>query len=1003
MSRNALFVAAPFFLMRTPLLPLKEFDQLTRSENPSAHLLNLFGLCPQLREAIAIASPNLYEALQSPDSKEKPETLSSLFRYVVRMATRATPFGLFSFVSFGQWADKTATTFSTSEIKRRARPDMEWLLQVIDQIVSDKNLLPSLSVKSNPLLSESMERFCLSYSREKTKGEEKESVSVQATPLVRYLVEKTSQPIRVSQLLQTLLAEMPMLNPDKVLQVIERLLKEEILITTLYPTLLTDRPFDALLETLHELCPTTFIKLEEIASLIEQYNCYGGDLLFKRLEKAMQELSAASTPLQVDTAYLGDIFLSHKVSEEIARAAETLWKLAFSKKGVAHLRDYHTKFLEKYGTFRTVPLLDLLDEQIGLGIPDAYLSSSTPEQNKEEVDREWEQFLMREWVSCLTHQKEEIILTDEVLDHFSKHMEKQDAPLSFDLYVEIIANSQEALDNGDFLISLHPLTGTGDGGATFGRFLDLFGEREEAKLRDFFVEEEHLAPDELFVECSYFPSSPRSANVAIHPNLRKYAIDLGYGAEETLSLDQILVGATDKHLRLISKETKKELHAVAMNVLNPSSGPTPIRFLREVSKDRYYLFSSFPWGGLEYAPFFPRVRYKKIVLSAARWHITLPLIGATDKESLTEITEKFKKWADQWNLPQRVFMTMMDHRILLDRTLPFHLKEIAHRLKTESKQTIVLTETVGESHWSQSEQGFHRSECVVPFLKNRDYANKPSTPPSDSQVSQKCRWKLPGSEWVYAKLYLKRENEVRFLVQCLGPFVHSIRELIDQWFFVRYQDQEGSHIRLRLKSKKPDLIGEIYSHFHNWTCFLMEKKNIKEVLIGSYEREVERYGGEALIETAENFFAADSLTTLRLLEGLQTKKITLPNYLIATLSVLDMLKGFDISFKEQIALFSSMNLDKKRLEGFREWKSELLAGVQNNYLAEIFETRYAAQRLYASALRDHPEAYQIVSSLLHMNCNRLMGVDLALEQKSYLFASHTLATLSHLLFVSNKS
>lgn len=41
-------------------------------------------------------------------------------------------------------------------------------------------------------------------------------------------------------------------------------------------------------------------------------------------------------------------------------------------RGNPHLRDYHLAFLEKYGTDRAVPVLELLDDARGLGLPRAY-------------------------------------------------------------------------------------------------------------------------------------------------------------------------------------------------------------------------------------------------------------------------------------------------------------------------------------------------------------------------------------------------------------------------------------------------------------------------------------------------------------------------------------------------------------------------------------------------------------------------------------------------------
>ena len=47
---------------------------------------------------------------------------------------------------------------------------------------------------------------------------------------------------------------------------------------------------------------------------------------------------------------------------------------------------------------------------------------------------------------------------------------------------------------------------------------------------------------------------------------------------------------------------------------------------------------------------------------------------------------------------------------------------------------------------------------------------------------------------------------------------------------------------------------------------------------------------------------------------------------------------------------------------------------------------------YISNIKKKPEVElnSIIASLLHMNCNRILGIDRALEEKAHLYAEHTL-------------
>lgn len=101
-----------------------------------------------------------------------------------------------------------------------------------------------------------------------------------------------------------------------------------------------------------------------------------------------------------------------------------------------------------------------------------------------------------------------------------------------------------------------------------------------------------------------------------------------------------------------------------------------------------------------------------------------------------------------------------------------------------------------------------------------------------------------------------------------------------------------------------------------------------------------------------------------------------------------------------------MNLKKELLEGFREWKSKLTSAIfdlnhkhpdlsrESNLFSEIFRKRETQQNVYAVTLQKSTYIEDILQSLMHMHCNRILGIDLLPEQKSYVYAYHALSTFS---------
>lgn len=1005
--REFIFTPASFFLVRTPMFPMEDFFNLLKTPDVESYLLHLFQTRSELREAIAIASFSLYETIlqllsnKKKDAKKKEKAISSLFKYVLRMTTRATPFGLFSFVSMGAWSQTPVAQFDLTFIKKQARPDMQWLLNELDSILLDPSVLSFFPVKRNPFLYESMGRIILPFSR-KT---EKKQVSIRANSLISLILFLAKEVITQEQLLKQVLSHLPALNPEKVSQVIYSLIQQEILYPTLLPTLLTESSFIDSIDYLKTILPSSalLVKFQTILTLLQNYQATAvgkGENSLKILQESMTNPS--SSMLQVDAVSSEKISLHSDISYALSEGIEALWKISAMNKGVSALRSYHEKFLDKYGTSSLVPVLELLDETIGLGTPEQYLITSKEKQK----ELSYEAWLMEEWARCIREHRTEIVLTEDLIKKFDLNLDPKEAPSSFDVFFGVIP--QPSIENKeDFLLLLHGGSDNTNGCATLGRFIDFFGKQEKEKVRSFLQDEENADSMAIYAEISYFPSTPRNANVASHSLLRPLAIDLGYSRsqEHSLDLEDIVVGATPHHLYLATKKEKQKLMVFANNVLNLSIAPILVRFLRDVSRDSFRPFSFFSWGKAASFSFLPSIRYKKTILFTAKWRLTLSLIQAKAEDSLEILIQKIEIWANAWNLPRFLLMAWADHQILLDRTKHFHLKEIAIRLKLDPKTPVNLIEKKGEKELVKSNLGTHRCEFVVPFLKNKKHFTPLNIPAVLSSIDPAIRKKPPGGEWFYAKIYLPNNNEERFLTSCLSLFTQDIKNIIEKWFFIRFKEAGASHVRFRCKLKELKDLSPLLSTFHLWTENLVQKNWIREVQIGTYDREIERYGGESLIDSAETFFQADSECTFSLLDLLLSKKTQFPNYIVASLSLIHLLKSFGLSLEQQKALFNQMNLKKELLEGFREWKSKMVSVInilnhkpssafneESNLFSRIFQKRELEQSSYVIALQESNHLENILMSLMHMNCNRILGIDFLLEQKAYVYASHAIST-----------
>ena len=121
----------------------------------------------------------------------------------------------------------------------------------------------------------------------------------------------------------------------------------------------------------------------------------------------------------------------------------------------------------------------------------------------------------------------------------------------------------------------------------------------------------------------------------------------------------------------------------------------------------------------------------------------------------------------------------------------------------------------------------------------------------------------PGSEWTYLKLYTGSATADRLLVEEVGPCARRLVDsgAADSWFFLRYEDP-GFHLRIRAHGD-PDAIR---TAFEALAARAIDEGLAHDAMLGTYVREVERYGGAEGIVVAERLFHADSDAVVDLLD-----------------------------------------------------------------------------------------------------------------------------------------
>jgi lantibiotic biosynthesis protein len=134
----------------------------------------------------------------------------------------------------------------------------------------------------------------------------------------------------------------------------------------------------------------------------------------------------------------------------------------------------------------------------------------------------------------------------------------------------------------------------------------------------------------------------------------------------------------------------------------------------------------------------------------------------------------------------------------------------------------------------------------------------------------KYRQFAPGSEWLYLKVYGGSETLNELLVDELAPLC---RNLISQghatkWFFVRYGNPEW-HLRIRIHLSDSHSFALCASEFYRLMDPQLQCQVIHRVVLDTYQRELERYGGLSGMQIAEFFFYHDSECAVQLCRSLR--------------------------------------------------------------------------------------------------------------------------------------
>jgi thiopeptide-type bacteriocin biosynthesis protein len=904
-------------VLRTPLLPFEEFETWTAGllspgcpdeglAEAVAHdrallreRLQALIERPEIREALFLASPDLTESLdqwrREPESKKGQRTEQGLVRYFLRMATRPTPFGLFSGCTagaVGPAGEPTRLSLSPrGGYRRHSRLDMDYLFALCEHLRKDPGLRSELLYRPNTSLYETAGRFRYAEARVDGRLRSYHLVAVDVLDALRETIERAADGARLQDLAAALVAGDPdgEITMEDAEAFLGELVDSQILVADLDLPVTGEESTPGLLRQLDGLGDSSMAAeaRDRLARAERELAGLDGRGLGNDAEAYRQiarDLEPLGVPVELSRLVQVDMIkparevrLGRDVMDEILRGIGILHRVTPVRAG-GPLDDFRRAFKDRYGEGREVPLPAVLDEESGIGFGRAARASAEasplleglpfhPAEESLQISvSAADQALLRLLNQALLQGRMEVELTDDDLAALERP-NRSPQPDAFHSMAALVAGSPEDLERGDYRLVVEHAVGP-SGARLHGRFCHA-DEAIHAGVRAHLAAEEAHAPEALFAEVVHLPGG-RVGNILARPVLRSHEIvflgSSGAPRERQIRVDDLLVTVEGNQVQLRSRSLDREVIPRLTTAHNVTRGGLGVyRFLAALQGQQQANTVAWSWGQLESSPFLPRITHGRLILSRARWQVRQSEIKAMAAARGADHAARYRlarAWREERRLPRIVSLVEGDNELMLDFDNPFSLDAVLDLVKKRPEFTLMELIPGPDELCARGPEGRFFHELLVFFT--RTPAERPAfsggagrrlPPPVPSLV----RTFPPGSEWLFAKVYAGTATGDQALRDEIIPLAREALTAGDarSWFFIRYSDPDW-HLRVRFRGEPERLLRTVLPRLEQSFQRLLASGTAWKLQLDTYEREVERYGGAEGIELSEELFHHDS-------------------------------------------------------------------------------------------------------------------------------------------------
>ena len=734
------------YILRTPLLPFNLYKELTSEKKIKNKDFKIFCSNPIIIEAVFLASPALFEEMNKwlkneiNDDEKESKLKISILKYISRMSSRCTPFGLFAGCSLGVFEDETDIKLKPADkTKRHTRLDMNFLVALAQDLTKNKKIKKQLLFYPNSSLykiSNNLRYIEYKYINGKRNHQ---IVSVNNTKYLQTILSASSKGLKLLDMAKLLVDDE--IKMDEAYEYIEELVSSQLLVSELEPSVSGPEFLDQIYSVLNNIADVDEIlsKLNIVNQKIKKIDTTVGNSPLKYIQIS-DSLKKLNTHFESKFLFQTDLILNNEsntinknIINDIKKGFLLLNKISTSPKS-SILTEFKEAFYERFED-REVPLSKALDVELGVGYKQNIGAGDVnplidnivipPSQKKDVVNEiKWS------YLHTLFHNKLQkaikdgdyiITITDDDLKDYDFRWE--DFPDTISSFIELV------LEKGIQKVKYNGFVGS-SGANLLGRFCH--GDTAiDSYVKEIIDIETHINKDKILAEIVHLPES-RVGNILMRPEFRSFEIPyLAKSIKNTkyqIPIDDIMISIPAKgKILLRSKKFNKEIVPRLTNAHNFSNNSLPIyHFLSDMQTQGLRKGIGLDLGPLnEIHEFIPRIEYKNLILQEAKWNLQKrhiePLLKNIDSDDdklyklTSEVILKLK-------IPKFVVLAEGDNELIINFNNITSIRMFIDSVK--KRNNFVLKEFLhADNGIVKSDKNYYTNQVIVSFY-NKDKLDK---------------------------------------------------------------------------------------------------------------------------------------------------------------------------------------------------------------------------------------------------------------------------------------